>query len=81
MFHAFFVFHDLVHKWGLGAKEKIKLTFSGSLLKYVIFKSLLYAFAVLGYLPKLTRVMGLVFSADILHTFSIKMFLIKYPIK
>ena len=76
-FQVFFVFHDLVHKWGLGAKEKIKLNFSWSLLKYLIFKSFLHVLAVLGYLPKLRRVMRLVFSADFLHTFSKKMFLAK----
>ena len=76
-FQVFFVFHDLVHKWELGAKEKIKLHFSWSLLKYLIFKSFLHVLAVLGYLPKLRRVMGLVFSADFLHTFSKKMFLAK----
>ena len=40
------------------------------------FKSLLHALAVLDYLPKLRRVIGLVVSSDFLHTFSIKMFLI-----
>ena len=81
-FHAFFVFHDLVHKWGLGAKEKIKSTFSWFLLKYLIFKSIFFnALAVLGYLPKLRRAMELVSSAGFLYTFSIKMFLIKCTIK
>ena len=37
--------------------------------------------AVLGYLPKLKRSMRLVFAADFLHTFSIRIFLIKSPIK
>ena len=31
--------------------------------------------AVLGYLPKLNRGLGLVFGAHLLHNFSIKMFL------
>ena len=48
---------------------------------FEFFKSLSHALAVLGYLPKLRWVMGLVFSADFLHTFSIKMFLFKYPTK
>ena len=45
------------------------------------FKSLLHTLAALDYLPKLRRVMGLVVSADFLHTFFIKMFLIniKWP--
>ena len=33
------------------------------------FRSLLHALAVLDYLPKLSRVMGPVVSADFLHTF------------
>ena len=78
---AFYVFHDLVHKWGLRTKEKLKLTFSWSLLKYHILKSLLHILAVLGYLPKLRKVMGLVSSVDFLHTFCIKIFLIKCPVK
>ena len=81
LFHAFFAFHYLVHKWGLGTKLKIELAFSWSLLKYLIFKSLLHLLAVLGYLTKLRRVMGLAFSADFLHIYSIKIFLIKYPFK
>ena len=40
------------------------------------FKSFLHALAVLDYLPKLRRVIGLVVGADFLHTFFIKMFLI-----
>ena len=36
--------------------------------------------AVLGYLPKLKRVLGLGFGAYFLHDFSIKMFLIKYSV-
>ena len=79
-FQVFFLFYDLVHKWGLGSKKNIKLTFSWSLLNYLIFKSLFNALAVLGYLAKL-RVMGLVFSADFLYTFPVKSFLSKYPIK
>ena len=63
----FFVFHDLVHKWGLGAKEKIKLTFSWFLLKYLIFKSIFFnALAVLGYLLKLRWAMEIVYSAGFL---------------
>ena len=48
---------------------------------FEIFKRIFHALAALGYLPKLRRVMGLVFSSDFLHTFSIKTFLFKYPIK
>ena len=40
-------------------RKKIKLTFSWSLLKYLIFKSLSHILAVLGYLPNLRRVIGL----------------------
>ena len=36
----------------------------------------LHAMAVLGYLPKLKRDLGLAFGAHFLHDFSIKMFLI-----
>ena len=36
--------------------------------------------AVLGYLPKLKRGLGLAFGAHFLHDFSIKMFLIKFSI-
>ena len=56
-------------------RKKIKLTLSWSCL------SLLHALAVLGELPKLKRGMGLAFSADFLHTFSIKIYLIKFPVK
>ena len=81
-FPASFVFHDFVHKWGLGIKQKIKLIFSWFLLKYLIFKSLYFnALAVLGYLPKLRRAIDLVSSAGSLYTLFIKMFLIKCPIK
>ena len=65
----------------LSEKEKIKLNFSWSPLKPLIFKSLLHALTVLGYLPKLRRVLGIVFISDFLHTFSKKEFLIKEPIK
>ena len=37
----------------------------------------MHALAILGYLRKLKRGMGLDFTAGFLHTFSIKMFLIK----
>ena len=36
--------------------------------------------AVLGYLPKLKRGLGLAFGAHFLHDFSIKMFFIQYSI-
>ena len=59
---------------GLGAKEKMKLTFSWSPLKYILygffkFSSILHALVVLGYLPKLRRGMQLVFCADFLYSF------------
>ena len=54
-FHAFFVFRNLLQKKGLGAKKKIKLLFSWSLLKRLISKSLLHLLAILGHLPKLKR--------------------------
>ena len=73
-----FCFHDLVCKWGLGANEKLSSDCCGL---FKNFKSLLHVLPVLGNLPKVRRVMGLAFSADFLHTFCIKMFLIKYPIK
>ena len=65
-------FHNFVDKKELSAKEKIKLTFSWSLLKQLIFKSLIHALVGLGYLPNLKRDIGLVFTADFLHTSSIK---------
>ena len=37
---------------------------------------LMYAIAVLDYLPKLSRGLGLAFGAHFLHDFCIKMFLI-----
>ena len=55
-------------------RKKIKLTFSWSLLKYLIFKIFLHVLAVLGYWQKLRRVMGLVSSVDFLHTFFKKIF-------
>ena len=55
-------------------RKKIKLTFSWSLLKYLIFKNFLHVLVVLGYLPKLRRVMGLVSSVNFLHTFLKKIF-------
>ena len=67
---------------GTGSKGKIKLTFSWSLLKHLVyglfskFENILHALAVLGHLPKLRRVMGLVFSPEFLHSFSIKMLFI-----
>ena len=65
----------------MGLKEKIKLTFSrlfdNPLSKYLILKkNFLHAMAVLGYLAKLKRGLGLAFGAHFLHDFSIKMFLI-----
>ena len=41
-------FHNLVYKNRLGAKEKIKSTFSWYLLKHLVFKSLM-PHAVSGY--------------------------------
>ena len=79
-----FAFQNFVYKKWLDAKEKIKFPFSWSLLKYLIFKKLIHALTVLsylGYLVFLKSGMELVFTAGVLHTFSIKMFLIKYPIK
>ena len=46
-----------------------------------LFHGLLYTLAVLGYLPTLRRGTRLDFSSDFLHTFSIKTFLILYPIR
>ena len=76
-----FVCHNLVHKKRIGARLKIKLTFSWSLLKYVIHKCLLHALAVLDYLPKLKLGAGLDFSTNFLQICFIKMFLVKYPLK
>ena len=61
--------------------EKIKLTPSWSLLKQTIPKRILHPLAVFGYLPRSKKGMALVFIAYFLPTFSIKIFLIKYPIK
>ena len=66
---AFLFFIILSINGDLVQRKQIKLTFSWSLLKYLIFKTFLHVSAVLGYLPKLRRVMGLVFSVDFLHTF------------
>ena len=71
---------SIILSMAMGAKVKTKLTFSWSLWK-ILFSKVLFALAVLDYLPKLRRVMGLVFSTGFLLTFSIKIFLIKYPIK
>ena len=67
-----------------GCKGKVNffmVFFKTSCLWTFKISSLLHALAVLDYLPKLSRVMGLVVSADFLHTFFIKMFLIniKWP--
>ena len=64
-----FFFFIILYINGDWVQKKIKLIFSWSLLKYLIFKSLLHALTVWGYLPKLRRVIVLVFSADFLHTF------------
>ena len=61
-------------------KEKIKLTFlrlsDNPLSKYLISKIIsCNAMAVLGYLPKLKRGLGLAFGAHFLHDFSKKCFL------
>ena len=40
----------------------------------------MHAIAILGYLPKLRRGLGLAFGAHFLHEFSIKMLLISYSI-
>ena len=82
MSFRYLVFHYPVHIWGLDAEVKIKLTFHGLLFSWSYFQlNFSHALAVLGYLPKIRRVMRLVFRAYFLHTFSIKIFLIKYPIK
>ena len=65
----------------MGLKKKIKLTFlrpfDNLLLKIFYFKkNLLHAMAVLGYLAKLKKGLGLAFGANFLHDFSIKMFCI-----
>ena len=44
------------------------------------YNNFLHAAAVLGYLPKLKRGMGLAYDAYFLHDFPVKMFLIKYSI-
>ena len=44
--------------------------------KTFIKMNLLDAVSVLGYLPKLKKVLGLAFSVHFLHDFSVKMFLI-----
>ena len=59
-------------------KKKVKLTFlklfDNTLSKYAILKELIGCMAVLGYLPKLKRDLGLAFGAHFLHDFSIKFF-------
>ena len=42
--------------------------------------NLLHAMAVLGYLPKLEMGLGLAFGANLMHDFSMNMFLIYYSI-
>ena len=59
--------------------EKIKLRFlrlfDNPLSKYIIFKRIFFhAVAVLGYLPKLKRVLELAFGVHFVLDFSIKMF-------
>ena len=65
-------------------KDKTKVnfkTFWQSSFKTSYFqKNFLHAMAVLSYLPKLKRSLGLVLGAYFLHDFSMKMFLIWYSI-
>ena len=74
------VFQSFLHKKWPGAKEKIKLPFSRSLLKITYFQKSHTCVGCFGLLTKLKRCMELVFTAGFLYTFSIKMFLIRYPI-
>ena len=60
--------------------EKIKLTFSWSLLKITYFLKPHTCVGCFELFTKLKRCMELVFTAGFLHTLSIKMFIIKYPI-
>ena len=76
-----FAFQNFVHKIWLGAKEKIKLTFSWYLLKASYFEKSHTCIGYFGLFTKLKRHMELVFTVGFLHTFSIKMFHIKYPIE
>ena len=46
----------------------------------IFFKSFWHALAILGFLPKLKRDLGLAFGAHFLHTFSIKIFHTSYSI-
>ena len=48
--------------------------------KITYFQKSLACIGCFGYLPKLKRSMGLVFTADSLLPFSMKILLIKYPI-
>ena len=73
-----FNFPNFVHKKWLGAKEKIKSAFSWSLSKTTSNKSHT-CIGCFGLFTKLKRQTELVFTAGFLHTFSIKIFLIKYP--
>ena len=83
----FLFFMSLSINGGLFAKEKMKLTFSWSPLKYLLysffwnFQKSIACIGCFGLFTKIKRVMGLAFSADFLHTFSVKMFLFKYHIK
>ena len=76
-----FGFQNFVHKKWLGAKEKIKLSFSWSLLETTYFQKSHTCIGCFGVFTKLKRHMELLSNAGFPHTFSIKMFLIKYPIK
>ena len=63
-----------------GAKEKIRLPFSWSLLKITYFQKSHTCVCCFGLFTKLKRRMALVFTTSFLHTFFMKMFIIKYPI-
>ena len=63
----------------MDAEEKIKLSFSKSLLKITYFQKSHTCVGCFGLFTKLRRCVELVFTAGFLYTFSIKMFLIKYP--
>ena len=72
--------HVFNKKW-LCSKEKIKLSFSWAFLKTTYFQKSHTCIGCFGLFTKLGRHMEVVFTAGFLHTFSIKMFLIKYPVK
>ena len=74
----FFIILSIKRDW---VQRKKSINFFMVSFKISYFQKSLTCIGCLGYLPKLKRVMGIDFSADFLHTLSIKVILIKYHTK